>query len=81
VHLFPALSDEKFGATGEKKQQTHSDTRQENAASRNPGDSINGVFPDFRTTNGMTWHDISSNMPLALPGEIRPRICLGQISC
>ena len=33
------------------------------------GDSINGVFPDFRTTNGMTWQDISSNMPPALPGE------------
>src|SRR5712672_781361 len=33
------------------------------------GDSINGVFPDFRTTDGMTWHDISSNLPPALPGE------------
>src|SRR6476646_7052040 len=33
------------------------------------GDSINGVFPDFRTTNGMTWQDISSNMPPALLGE------------
>src|SRR5882757_504618 len=33
------------------------------------GDSINGVFPDFRTTDGMTWHDISSNMPPALTGE------------
>ena len=33
------------------------------------GDSVNGVFPDFRTTNGMTWQDISSNMPPALPGE------------
>src|SRR2546430_13541125 len=33
------------------------------------GDSINGVFPDFRTTDGMTWQDISSNMPPALTGE------------
>jgi photosystem II stability/assembly factor-like uncharacterized protein len=33
------------------------------------GDSVNGVFPDFRTTNGMTWQDISNNMPPALPGE------------
>ena len=33
------------------------------------GDSVNGVFPDFRTLNGMTWQDISSNMPPALPGE------------
>jgi photosystem II stability/assembly factor-like uncharacterized protein len=33
------------------------------------GDSVNGVFPDFRTLDGMTWHDISSNMPPALPGE------------
>src|SRR5262249_47709459 len=33
------------------------------------GDSINGVFPDFRTLDGMTWQDISSNMPPALPGE------------
>ena len=32
-------------------------------------DSVNGVFPDLRTTNGRTWHDISSNMPPALPGE------------
>ena len=32
-------------------------------------DSVNGVFPDFRTTNGMTWQDISNNMPPALPGE------------
>src|SRR5467141_4709139 len=31
-------------------------------------DSVNGVFPDLRTTNGMTWQDIS-NMPPALPGE------------
>src|SRR2546429_4953756 len=32
-------------------------------------DSVNGVFPDFRTTDGMTWQDISNNMPPALPGE------------
>lgn len=32
-------------------------------------DSVNGVFPDLRTTDGMTWEDISNNMPLALPGE------------
>jgi photosystem II stability/assembly factor-like uncharacterized protein len=32
-------------------------------------DSVNGVFPDIRTTDGMTWQDISSNMPPALPGE------------
>jgi photosystem II stability/assembly factor-like uncharacterized protein len=33
------------------------------------GDSVNGVFPDFRTTDGTTWEDISNNMPPALPGE------------
>jgi photosystem II stability/assembly factor-like uncharacterized protein len=32
-------------------------------------DSVNGVFPDFRTLDGMTWQDISNNMPPALPGE------------
>jgi photosystem II stability/assembly factor-like uncharacterized protein len=32
-------------------------------------DSVNGVFPDLRATDGMTWQDISNNMPLALPGE------------
>ena len=32
-------------------------------------DSVNGVFPDFRTTDGMTWQDISNNLPPALPGE------------
>jgi len=32
-------------------------------------DSANGVFPDFRTIDGMIWQDISSNMPPALPGE------------
>jgi photosystem II stability/assembly factor-like uncharacterized protein len=32
-------------------------------------DSVNGVFPDLRITDGTTWQDISSNMPPALPGE------------
>ena len=32
-------------------------------------DSVNGVFPDIRTTNGRTWHSIAGNMPAALPGE------------
>ena len=32
-------------------------------------DSVNGVFPDLRTTNGTTWESIASNMPPALPGE------------
>ncbi len=32
-------------------------------------DSVNGVFPDIRTTDGNTWESISSNMPPALPGE------------
>jgi photosystem II stability/assembly factor-like uncharacterized protein len=32
-------------------------------------DSVNGVFPDLRTTDGMTWVDISQNLPPALPGE------------
>ena len=32
-------------------------------------DSVNGVFPDIRTTDGMTWQPISANMPPALPGE------------
>jgi photosystem II stability/assembly factor-like uncharacterized protein len=32
-------------------------------------DSVNGVFPDLRITDGQTWQDISSNMPPALPGE------------
>ena len=32
-------------------------------------DSVNGAFPDLRTTDGVTWQDISSNMPPALPGE------------
>jgi photosystem II stability/assembly factor-like uncharacterized protein len=32
-------------------------------------DSVNGVFPDLRTTDGTTWQSISANMPPALPGE------------
>jgi len=32
-------------------------------------DSVNGAFPDIRTTNGRTWKSISANMPPALPGE------------
>src|SRR2546423_14549911 len=32
-------------------------------------DSVNGVFPDRRTLDGMTWHRIADNMPPALPGE------------
>lgn len=32
-------------------------------------DSVAGVFPDLRTTDGTSWHDISGNMPPALPGE------------
>jgi len=32
-------------------------------------DSVNGVFPDIRTTNGVTWQSIASNMPPALSGE------------
>jgi photosystem II stability/assembly factor-like uncharacterized protein len=32
-------------------------------------DSVNGVFPDLRTTDGTTWQDVSGNMPPALPGE------------
>jgi photosystem II stability/assembly factor-like uncharacterized protein len=32
-------------------------------------DSVNGVFPDIRTTDGLTWESISANMPPALPGE------------
>ena len=32
-------------------------------------DSVNGVFPDLRTTDGTTWQSISNNMPAALPGE------------
>jgi len=32
-------------------------------------DSVNGVFPDIRTTDGTTWQSISQNMPPAQPGE------------
>jgi photosystem II stability/assembly factor-like uncharacterized protein len=32
-------------------------------------DSVNGVFPDIRTTDGTNWLDISGNMPPALSGE------------
>ena len=32
-------------------------------------DSVNGVFPDLRITDGTIWQDISGNMPPALPGE------------
>ena len=32
-------------------------------------DSVKGVFPDIRTTDGTTWKSISKNMPPALPGE------------
>src|ERR1700719_2674497 len=32
-------------------------------------DSVNGVFPDIRTTDGTTWQSISANMPPALSGE------------
>src|SRR5258705_2307398 len=32
-------------------------------------DSVNGVFPDLRTTDGKTWKQISANMPPALAGE------------
>jgi photosystem II stability/assembly factor-like uncharacterized protein len=32
-------------------------------------DSVSGKFPDLRTTDGMTWHSISNNMPPALQNE------------
>jgi photosystem II stability/assembly factor-like uncharacterized protein len=32
-------------------------------------DSVNGKFPDLRTTDGQTWQDISNNLPPALPAE------------
>jgi photosystem II stability/assembly factor-like uncharacterized protein len=32
-------------------------------------DSVNGVFPDLRTIDGLTWQSIANNMPPALPGE------------
>ena len=32
-------------------------------------DSVNGVFPDVRTTEGSTWQSIAAHMPPALAGE------------
>src|SRR5580704_9866449 len=32
-------------------------------------DSVNGVFPAIRTTDGKHWESIAANMPPALPGE------------
>jgi len=32
-------------------------------------DSVSGIFPELRTTDGMRWHSIASNMPPALAGE------------
>ena len=32
-------------------------------------DSVNGVFPDIRTTDGKTWQSIANQMPPALMGE------------
>jgi photosystem II stability/assembly factor-like uncharacterized protein len=32
-------------------------------------DSVNGVFPAIRTTNGRSWESIADNMPPALTGE------------
>jgi len=32
-------------------------------------DSVNGVFPDVRTTDGSTWQSIAAHMPPALAGE------------
>ena len=32
-------------------------------------DSVNGVFPEIRTTDGKHWNSIAGNMPPALPGE------------
>jgi photosystem II stability/assembly factor-like uncharacterized protein len=32
-------------------------------------DSVDGVFPNLRITDGTVWEDISANMPPALPGE------------
>ena len=33
------------------------------------GDSVTGTFPDLRTNDGVTWEDISNNLPPALPNE------------
>jgi len=32
-------------------------------------DGVNGVFPDIRTADGMSWQSIANNMPPALSGE------------
>ena len=32
-------------------------------------DSVDGVFPDIRTSNGSNWHSIAGKLPPALPGE------------
>src|SRR5438045_5778812 len=32
-------------------------------------DSVNGVLPDLRTTDGTTWQDIRNNMRAVLRGE------------
>ena len=32
-------------------------------------DSVNGVFPDLRTTDSTTWQSMSANLPPALSGE------------
>ena len=32
-------------------------------------DSVNGVFPDIRTKDGITWQSIAANMPPALAGK------------
>ena len=32
-------------------------------------DSVNGIFPDIRTTDGMTWQSIAANMPRHCPGK------------
>ena len=34
-------------------------------------DSVNGVFPAIRTSDGMTWHSIAAQMPPALPTRSR----------
>jgi len=33
------------------------------------GDGVNGKFPDLRTTDGVTWEDISNNLPPAFANE------------
>ncbi len=32
-------------------------------------DSVNGIFPELRTTDGENWFSIAADMPPALPGE------------